>query len=156
MSYDKNKSGASRRPGKSGKPYVSADDRFYSRPKRTERPPRPSRPAPRPELEAEESENVFIAGRNPVIEALKKGENLDTVFVEKGQTGGSMSKIIALAKEAGCPVKEVTSQKLEGMAGGTSHQGVVLSVSAAPYAEVSDLLEKAEAAGEKPDRKSVV
>ena len=105
MSYDKNKSGASRRPGKSGKPYVSADDRFYSRPKRTERPPRPSRPAPRPELEAEESENVFIAGRNPVIEALKKGENLDTVFVEKGQTGGSMSKIIALAKEAGCPVK---------------------------------------------------
>ena len=116
MSYDKNKSGASRRPGKSGKPYVSADDRFYSRPKRTERPPRPSRPAPRPELEAEESENVFIAGRNPVIEALKKGENLDTVFVEKGQTGGSMSKIIALAKEAGCPVKEVTSQKLEGMA----------------------------------------
>ena len=150
MSYDKNKSGASRRPGKSGKPYVSADDRFYSRPKRTERPPRPSRPAPRPELEAEESENVFIAGRNPVIEALKKGENLDTVFVEKGQTGGSMSKIIALAKEAGCPVKEVTSQKLEGMAGGTSHQGVVLSVSAAPYAEVSDLLERAEAAGEKP------
>ena len=55
MSYDKNKSGASRRPGKSGKPYVSADDRFYSRPKRTERPPRPSRPVPRPELEAEES-----------------------------------------------------------------------------------------------------
>ena len=47
---------------------------------------------------------------------LKKGENLDTVFVEKGQTGGSMSKIIALAKEAGCPVKEVTSQVSEASA----------------------------------------
>ena len=142
MRNEKNKSYPARRPAKGQKPYVSADDRFYSRPKRTERPQRPARP----EAESEDAENVFIA----VIEALKKGENLDTVFVEKGQTGGSMAKIIALAKQAGCPVKEVTSQKLEGMSGGTSHQGVVLSVSAVAYAEVSDILARAEAAGEKP------
>ena len=134
MRNEKNKSYPARRSDNGRKPYVSADDRFYSRPKRTERPQRPARP----EAESEDAENVFIAGRNPVIEALKKGENLDTVFVEKGQTGGSMTKIIALAKQAGCPVKEVTSQKL------------VLSVSAVAYAEVSDILARAEAAGEKP------
>ena len=98
MRNEKNRSYPARRSDNGRKPYVSADDRFYSRPKRTERPQRPARP----EAESEDAENVFIAGRNPVIEALKKGENLDTVFVEKGQTGGSMSKIIALAKEAGC------------------------------------------------------
>lgn len=151
MSYEKPKSGASRRPAAKrpgSKPYVSADDRFYSRPRRSERPAKPARPEP--ELLPENEEAVFIAGRNPVMEALKTGENLDTVFIEKGQTGGSMSKVIALAKQAGCPVKEVTSQKLDGMAGGTSHQGVVLSVSAAPYAEVEDILAKAKTAGEKP------
>ncbi len=58
--------------------------------------------------------------------------------------------IISLAKQAGCPVKEVSAQKLEAMAGGTSHQGVVLTVSSVPYAEVSDILARAEAAGEKP------
>ncbi len=93
---------------------------------------------------------VFIAGRNPVMEALKTNENLDTVFIEKGQTSGSMAKVIALAKQAGCPIKEVTTQKLDAMAGGTSHQGVVLSVSAVPYAEVEDILAKAEEKGEKP------
>ncbi len=151
MSYEKPQSGASRRPAAKrpgSKPYVSADDRFYSRPRRSERPAKPARPEP--ELLPENEEAVFIAGRNPVMEALKTGENLDTVFIEKGQTGGSMSKVIALAKQTGCPVKEVTSQKLDGMAGGTSHQGVVLSVSAAPYAEVKDILAKAKTAGEKP------
>lgn len=98
----------------------------------------------------EDENTAFIAGRNAVMEALKANANADTVFIEKGQTGGSMSKIIALAKQAGCPIKEVTSQKLEGMAGGTAHQGVVLSVSAVEYAEVEDILAKAADKGEKP------
>ena len=98
----------------------------------------------------EDENTAFIAGRNAVMEALKANASADTVFIEKGQTGGSMSKIIALAKQAGCPIKEVTSQKLEGMAGGTAHQGVVLSVSAVEYAEVADILAKAEEKGEKP------
>ena len=98
----------------------------------------------------DDESTAFIAGRNAVMEALKANANADTVFIEKGQTGGSMSKIIALAKQAGCPIKEVTSQKLEGMAGGTAHQGVVLSVSAVEYAEVEDILAKAAEKGEKP------
>lgn len=98
----------------------------------------------------DDENTAFIAGRNAVIEALKANANADTLFLEKGQTGGSMSKIIALAREAGCPIKDVTSQKLDAMAGGTAHQGVVLSVSAVEYAEVSDILARAEEKGEKP------
>ncbi|MGI5894383.1 MAG: 23S rRNA (guanosine(2251)-2'-O)-methyltransferase RlmB [Candidatus Merdivicinus sp.] len=98
----------------------------------------------------DDENTAFIAGRNAVIEALKANTNADTLFIEKGQTGGSMSKIIALAKQAGCPIKEVTSQKLEGLAAGTVHQGVVLSVSAVEYAEVEDILAKAAEKGEKP------
>ena len=102
-------------------------------------------------MRLDEDENTaFIAGRNAVIEALKANPSADTVFIEKGQSGGSLTKIIALAKQAGCPIKEVSSQKLDGMANGTPHQGVVLSVSAVEYAEVQDILAKAEEKGEKP------
>ncbi|HIQ59705.1 MAG TPA: 23S rRNA (guanosine(2251)-2'-O)-methyltransferase RlmB [Candidatus Merdivicinus intestinavium] len=98
----------------------------------------------------EDENTAFIAGRNAVMEALKANASADTVFIEKGQTGGNLSKIIALAKEAGCPIKEASPQKLDAMAAGTAHQGVVLSVSAVEYAEVSDILARAEEKGEKP------
>ena len=93
-------------------------------------------------------ENV-VAGRNAVIEALKAGGRADTVYLQKGASGGSIGKIIALAKEGGYPVKEVSAEKLDAMAG-PAHQGVALTLSAAAYAELEDILARAEEKGEKP------
>ena len=53
-------------------------------------------------------ENV-VAGRNAVIEALKAGGRADTVYLQKGASGGSIGKIIALAKEGGYPVKGISN-----------------------------------------------
>ena len=64
-------------------------------------------------------------------------------------SGGSIGKIVALAKEGGYPIKEVSAEKLEEMAG-PIHQGVVVTLSAVEYAEVSDILARAEEKGEKP------
>ena len=93
-------------------------------------------------------ENV-VAGRNAAIETLKTGSRVDTVFIMKGASGGSIGKIVALAKEGGYPIKEVSAEKLEEMAG-PIHQGVVVTLSAVEYAEVSDILARAEEKGEKP------
>ena len=93
-------------------------------------------------------ENV-VAGRNAAIEALKTGSRIDTVFIMKGASGGSIGKIVALAKEGGYPVKEVSAEKLDEMAG-PIHQGVAVTLSAVEYAEVSDILARAEEKGEKP------
>ncbi len=93
-------------------------------------------------------ENV-VAGRNAVMEVLKNGRRIDTVYIAKGATGGSISKIVALAKEGGYPIKEVFPEKLDEMAGHI-HQGVAVTLSAVEYADVEDILARAAEKGEKP------
>ena len=116
------------------------------------RPDRPQRPRPeRTEKNYAEQggyENM-IAGRNAVQEALKNGQRIDTLFVAPGQTG-SISRIIAAAKETGCPIKEVSNEKLDAMSGDMNHQGVILTLSAAEYVEVEDILNLAAEKGEAP------
>ena len=64
-----------------------------------------------------------IVGRNAVIEALKAGREIDTIFVAKGERTGSIGQIVSLAKERGIVVKDADSRKLDAMSGGASHQG---------------------------------
>ena len=114
------------------------------------RPPRPQRPRQRSESYAEQGGyDNMIAGRNAVLEALKTGQRIDTLYLAPGQTG-SISRIIAAAKELGCPIKEVSYEKLDAMAVGVNHQGVILTLSAAEYVEVADILRAAADKGEAP------
>lgn len=118
--------------------------------RRDNRPLRPQRPRQKSESYAEQgSYDNMIAGRNAVQEALKTGQRIDTLYLAPGQTG-SISRIIAAAKELGCPIKEVSNEKLDAMAGGVHHQGVILTLSAAEYVEVADILRAAADKGEAP------
>ena len=72
-----------------------------------------------------ERERDVIAGRNAVTEALKAGRPIDSILVRRGEKNGSVSSILRMAKQAGIPVKEVDSRKLDGMCGGENHQGVI-------------------------------
>ena len=101
------------------------------------------------EMDKQPYENL-VAGRNAVLETLENGQRIDTVFIAKGATGGSVSKIIAMAKEGGYPIKEVSNEKLDAMSGSTPHQGVAVALSAVDYAEVSDILALADERDEKP------
>ena len=92
----------------------------------------------------------LVAGRNAVMETLKNGQRIDTVYIAKGAAGGSIGKIVSMAKEGGYPVKEISPEKLDVMAGSTPHQGVAVTLSAVDYAEVEDILARAEAKGEPP------
>ena len=91
----------------------------------------------------------LIAGRNPVTEALRSGRDMERIFVQEG-SGGSLGRLIALAKERGVMVAQTTKQKLDEMTGGASHQGVAAVVSAHSYADVEDILSLAESRGEDP------
>ena len=72
--------------------------------------------------DAPETENDRIAGRNPVLEALRSDAKIDLIYV--GQESGGLQEIIRLAKEKGIPVKVVTESKLSQLTGGAVHQGV--------------------------------
>lgn len=96
-----------------------------------------------------DDDNGFIIGRNPVIEALKSGKQLDTVYVDS-DSGGSIGLICKMAKERDIVVKQVSSQKLDSMSDGKSHQGVIASGACAEYSSVEEILQKARSKGTDP------
>lgn len=94
------------------------------------------------------SREGLIVGRNPVLEALKAGRQIDTLYI--GAEGGSIPLIKKLASENGAVIKQVGQQKLNDMSGGASHQGVIAVGAYVEYAEIKDILALAEKRGEKP------
>lgn len=83
-------------------------------------------------------ENIII-GRNAVLEALKAGTRVDTLFISAGEKSGSIGKIIALAREQKVLIKEVNTKKLDFMCGHSRHQGVIAMAAAYQYADLEDL-----------------
>ena len=91
-----------------------------------------------------------ISGRNPVIEALKSQRTIDCLYIKAGDKEGSIKKILSLAKEQKIIIKEVDKSKLEELAEGTQHQGVVAIVTDYKYYELEEVLEMVKQKGEKP------
>lgn len=112
----------------------------------------------RPQAEAEpkrreeprELPDDVLVGRNAVTEALKSGRGINKLWIASGDREGSVAEIAALAKERGIVVQYVERAKIEALAGGHRHQGVLAYVAPVPYAELEDILKAAEAKGEAP------
>lgn len=96
-----------------------------------------------------DDDNGLIIGRNPVIEALKSGKQLDTVYVDS-DSGGSIGLICKMAKERDIVVKQVSGAKLDSMSNGKSHQGVIASGACAEYSSVEEILEVSKKKGTEP------
>ncbi len=94
------------------------------------------------------NDGELIAGRNPVREALKAGRDLEKLLVQKGNLSGSAKQILGMAKDAGVKIQRVEKTHLDKLA--KNHQGVVAFASAYKYAEIDDILKKAEEKNEKP------
>ncbi|MBM7650374.1 23S rRNA (guanosine2251-2'-O)-methyltransferase [Bacillus ectoiniformans] len=91
----------------------------------------------------------FIAGRNPVLEALRSDREINKVWIAEGAQKGPVQQIVKLAKEQNVLVQFVPKQKIDQMSS-ENHQGVVASVAAYEYAELDDLYAIAEKSGEAP------
>ena len=112
----------------------------------------------RPQMEAEpkrreeprELPDDVLVGRNAVTEALKSGRGINKLWIASGDREGSVAEIAALAKERGIVVQYVERAKIESLAGGHRHQGVLAYVAPVTYAELDDILKAAEEKGEAP------
>ena len=96
-----------------------------------------------------ENSNI-ICGRNPVLEALRSGREIDRLLVAHGTGGGSVTAIIAKCRAKGILIKEISPQKLDYYCGGANHQGVAVRFASQEYAAVEDMFALAETRGEKP------
>lgn len=104
----------------------------------------------RPAPDRQPTSGSYVIGRNAVSELLKSGRDIDKLYVKKGERTGSITVIASEAIRRGIPLLEVEGNKLDTMAGGRPHQGVIASAALKEYATIDDMLRLAEERGEKP------
>lgn len=92
----------------------------------------------------------IIAGRNAVNEAMRSGRTIDSLYVVRGAHTGSLSALIAKAKEKGIAIKEADGKKLDFMCGNANHQGVVAVAAVKEYATIDDIFRLAAERNEPP------
>lgn len=96
-------------------------------------------------------EDNLIYGRNPLIEALEAGNTtIDKILIQDGLRHSQIGYIRNLAKKKGVQYRFVDKRKLDTMAEGQNHQGVIAFIAAHKYAELSDIFAIAEERGESP------
>lgn len=92
----------------------------------------------------------YVSGRNPVLEILKTDREIEKLYVLKGELQGSINKIIGIAKDRNIVIQQVDKSKLDSLADGNAHQGVVALVTSYNYVDIDDILNKAKEKNQPP------
>ena len=101
-------------------------------------------------LDVAELPEDMVAGRNAVMEALKGSRSVNKLMIANGSTEGSIKEIIAVAKAKGVNIQYWERSKLDSIAKGIRHQGVLAQVAPVQYAELEDILAVAKEKNEPP------
>lgn len=87
----------------------------------------------------------LIAGRNPVLEAVRSGIPLARVFMAGSAISDErVGEVVRTATALGAPLIEVSRSELDKMTDGAVHQGVAIEVPPYSYVGIEDLLERVE------------
>ena len=81
----------------------------------------------------------FVAGRHPVLEALKAGRPINKILVSNASEGGSLIEILGKARAGGVVVQTVPKAHLQKIAG-DGHQGIIAYVAPREYVELDDII----------------
>lgn len=92
----------------------------------------------------------IVAGRNAVFEALTSRRPVNKIYIKAGLQGGSLGKIIAEAQKSAVLIEYVQSEKLDRLAPGVRHQGIVALASPIAFSSLEDVLKRAAARNETP------
>ena len=86
-----------------------------------------------------EQNGEMLAGKNPVLEALRSGREINKVWIAEGVKKSGVNELLDLARERGVLVQFVPKQKVDQLTD-ANHQGIVASVAAYNYAELDGKL----------------
>jgi 23S rRNA (guanosine2251-2'-O)-methyltransferase len=93
----------------------------------------------------------LVAGRNPVVEALRAGVPARTLYVaSRIESDERVKEALKLAADRGLALLEVSKTDLDRMTDGGIHQGLALAVPPYEYAHPADLLDDADNRSEVP------
>ena len=82
----------------------------------------------------------IIFGRAPVLEALKNSHPIDKIIIKSGPYAKSLIPVIDEAKKRNIVIQQADGARLDRMANGENHQGVIAMISAYPYVSVNDII----------------
>ena len=93
----------------------------------------------------------WIAGRNSVVEALREGVPVQTLYVAEGaERDGRLREAFSVAADRGIALMEITRNELDRLTRGAVHQGLAAKVPAYEYAHPRDLIAAAAEVKEPP------
>lgn len=94
-------------------------------------------------------ENVIV-GRNAVRELLSSGRDIEKLYITSSDKEGSINQLLGIAAERGIPITECDRTRLDSIACGTRHQGIIAIAAERNYSTVEEILSYAEEKGESP------
>ena len=141
-------SGGRVRRGLEGKgPTPKAKDRPYHAAHKAAK--RAEKAGQRPRRKTNDAE--WIAGRNPVVDALREGVPINAIYVAEGaERDNRLREAFQLAADGGISLLEVSRFELDRLTNGAVHQGIAARIPAYEYAHPDDLLTLAAEQREKP------
>lgn len=95
-------------------------------------------------------EETRIEGRNAVLEAFRAGKTVDKLYVLDGCQDGPVRSIVREARKRGTILNFVTKERLDQLSETGKHQGVIAQTAVYAYAQLEELLARAQEKGEAP------
>ena len=98
----------------------------------------------------EELDETVVIGRNAVKELLSGGRDVDKLYITSGEREGSINQLLGIASDRGIPITECDRSRLDAMAKGGRHQGIIAIAAERNYSSIDEILAYAEEKGEAP------
>ncbi|MDB5228733.1 MAG: rRNA (guanosine-2-O-) -methyltransferase RlmB [Bacteroidota bacterium] len=95
------------------------------------------------------SKQQIIAGRNPVLELLQSGKDVEKVLLSKSASGDVVKEILELCRDREVPYQFVPEVKLQSLSR-ANHQGVLAFTGLIQYFNVQEIIDFVFAKGEDP------
>jgi len=102
------------------------------------------RRSPRPK-----ENNEFIFGIRAVIEAIKAGKDIESIYLQRNLTGDLILELKACLKDINAPIHHVPVEKLNRMTQ-KNHQGAIAVISSIAFQQIEDIIPSIYEKGETP------
>lgn len=93
--------------------------------------------------------NQMIFGLRAVIEAIKDGKDIESLFIQRGLTGELYGELKSVLREFDIPSQQVPIEKLNRITL-KNHQGVIAFISPITYQKIEDIIPQIFEKGEVP------
>lgn len=92
----------------------------------------------------------FVIGRNPVLEGVQNGSNIEKVWIDKVIRGPFEKDLRFACRQRKIPLQVVPKDKLDYISRNKQNQGVVAQLSHLDYYEINDVVQQCYELGKSP------